>query len=351
MKKNIFYYLFFLASLSLLIFKFISCNTTEPVEELIPGRRDYIWTVDTLLPPPPNTYVPFYISNLWGSSPNDMWAVCSGASSQILLWHYDGFKWSLFPQQLGRDLLGIYGFAQNNVWIGDQENSIWHFNGSNWSRAKSLSLTGFDRVEVNDIWGITPSNIFACGFADQFNGGTEYKGILLKYDGSNWNFVNIPDIRAGFYTVVRKETTGELIIYGFNSDQGFLDKLFVYDGNSIKEIYSDFKEPVLEEMRGEVYVTLERKIYRYSNGQLNFWKDFPGTSFLVFRGGRNEKDFFGASIEGLLHYNGTDLQAIYKTYPKNIGLYRVFIFEKDVFISAYEEETQLKFIIRGTLKD
>jgi len=151
--------------------------------------------------------------------------------------------------------------------------------------------------------------------------------------------------------VLRKTSTEELIVQGLNHDYGFLDKIYVYNENSIREIYSEYKEAVLEEMDGEVYVTIDRKIYRYSNGQLNFWKDFPGTSFLVFRGGRNEKDFFGASIEGLLHYNGTDLQAIYKTYPKNIGLYRVFIFEKDVFISAYEEETQLKFIIRGTLKN
>jgi len=348
MKKNIF--LFCSISFFLAFFSFYSCNTTEP-EELNAGRRDYTWTVDTLLPPESHRYVPFGISNLWGSSPNDMWAVCSGASSQILLWHYDGYKWSLYPQQLGRDLLGIYGFAQNNVWIGDLENSIWHFNGSNWSKAKSLSLPGFDRVDVSYFCGITSNNIYAVGGADQFNGGTEYKGILLHYDGNDWKFVNIPDIRAGFYMVVRKASTGELLIYGFNSDIGFLDKIFVYDGKNINEIYSDYKEPVLEEMNGEVYVTLERKIYKYNNGNLNFWKDFPGTSFLAFKSGRSEKDFFGASIEGLLHYNGTDLQAIYKTYPKNIGLYRVFVFEKDVFISAYEEETQLKFVIRGTLKN
>ena len=104
-------------------------------------------------------------------------------------------------------------------------------------------------------------------------------------------------------------------------------------------------------MNGEVYVTLDGKIYKFNNGQLDFWKDFPGTSFLNFKSGRNEKDFFGTSIEGLLHFNGSDLQAIYKTYPKNIELYRVFILENDIFISAFEPDTQLKFIIRGKLKN
>jgi len=331
------------------LFLFNSCNTTEP-EDIKPGRRDYTWTVDTLIPPPPNTSEQFAISNIWGSSPNDMWAVCSGSSTQILLWRYDGNKWYLYPQQLGRDLWGIYGFAQNNVWIGDAENSIWHFNGSNWSKAKSLTLPGFDRVEVNYLWGISPTNIYAVGFADQFNGGPDYKAVLLNYNGSDWNFVNIPDIRAGFYQITHNKSSGEMIIYGFNADLGFIDKLFVYNGSTIREIYSDYKQPILEEMDGEVYVTVERKIYKYNNGKLNLWKDFPGTSFFAFKSGRSEKDFFGVSIEGLLHYNGTDLKAIFNTYPKQIGLYRVFVFEKDIFITATEENTGLRFIIRGTLK-
>jgi predicted heme/steroid binding protein len=349
MEKHKLIFLLILVSIFLLI---TNCNSTEPPDdELKPGRRDYAWTVDTLLPPESHRTVPFFISNLWGSSPNDMWAICQGASPLILLWHYDGAKWSLYPQQLGRDLLGIYGFAQNDIWIGDAENSIWHFNGSIWSKAKSLSSTGFDRVGVECIYGISPNNIYAVGGADQFNGGTEYKGVLLHYDGSDWKFIDIPNIRAAFYNVVRNIFTNELVIYGFNSDVGFLDKLFVYDGKNFKEIYSEYNEPGLNEMNGEVYVTLDGKIYKFNNGQLDFWKDFPGTSFLNFKSGRNEKDFFGTSIEGLLHFNGSDLQAIYKTYPKNIELYRVFILENDIFISAFEPDTQLKFIIRGKLKN
>lgn len=263
MKKNILYALFLFLNLNLYL-TLVSCNTTEP-EDLKPGRRDYTWTVDTLKPPVSHQYDAFYITNLWGSSPNDMWATCAGVSPLILLWHYDGGKWSLFSQQLGRDLRSIYGFASNDIWIGDLENSIWHFSGSNWTKAKSLSLPGFDRIAITYIWGISPTNIYAVGFADQFNGGTEYKGVLLHYNGSDWSFVNIPDIRAGFHMVVRKASTGELVIYGFNSDVGFLDKLFVYDGKNISEIYSNYKEPVLEEMNGEVYVTVERKIYKYNN--------------------------------------------------------------------------------------
>src|SRR5574338_1489724 len=112
---------FFLLSLPFLTQ--LSCNTTEPIDELKPGRRDYTWTVDTLKPPESHQYVPFYTTSIWGSTPNDMWVTCAGASPLILLWRYDGFRWSLYPQQLGRDLRSIYGFASNDIWIGDQENS------------------------------------------------------------------------------------------------------------------------------------------------------------------------------------------------------------------------------------
>jgi len=317
--------------------------------ELKPGRRDYTWTVDTLKPPSPNQTVPFYITALWGSSPNDVWAVCRGWSSQILLWHYEGNKWYLNSQQLGRDLNAILGFAQNDVWIGDAENSIWHFDGGSWLKAKNLELPGFDRVAVLHFCGISSNNIYAVGFADQFNGGTEYKGVLLHYNGIDWDFVHIPDIRAGFYLVFRKASTGELVIYGTNVDNGFLEKLFVYNGKDIYEIYSDFEEPIVGEMNGEVYVTIRGKIYKYNNGQLNLWKEFPGTSFYAFGGGRSENDFFGVGTEGLFHFNGTDLKLIFETFPKNIYLYQVFIFEKDIFISAYDEDNNLNLIIRGTL--
>ena len=50
----------------------ISCNTTEPVDNIQSGRRDYEFTFDTVK-------VPFsYLSRIWGTSPTDVWAVGAG---------------------------------------------------------------------------------------------------------------------------------------------------------------------------------------------------------------------------------------------------------------------------------
>lgn len=45
------------------------CDSTEPVDELKPGRRDYFWTVDTLANiAPSNSY-----TELWGYDPQHVW--------------------------------------------------------------------------------------------------------------------------------------------------------------------------------------------------------------------------------------------------------------------------------------
>ena len=61
MKLQSKYFLHFSIS-TLLLLLTVSCNTTEPTDDLKPGRRDYKWTVDTLANiAPSNSY-----TELWG---------------------------------------------------------------------------------------------------------------------------------------------------------------------------------------------------------------------------------------------------------------------------------------------
>ena len=43
-----------------------SCNTIDPTDDIKPGRRDYVWTVDTLV----GLNSPRF--RMWGSSPSDV---------------------------------------------------------------------------------------------------------------------------------------------------------------------------------------------------------------------------------------------------------------------------------------
>ena len=101
-------------------------------------------------------------------------------------------------------------------------------------------------------------------------------------------------------------------------------------------------------MNGEVYIVINRKIYKCINDKLKLWKDFTSTSYHSTVLGRNEKDFFGAGYDGIMHYNGTDFKILFQTQLEKKG---VSIFEKDVFFWAYTEEASgyNYIMIRGTL--
>ncbi len=56
--------------------------------------------------------------------------------------------------------------------------------------------------------------------------------------------------------------------------------------------------------------------------------------------------------DGIAHYNGSDVQYIYKTNNNNISLQGTFVvFEKEVFIMADDIYNGLNYIIRGKLKE
>ena len=72
----------FLFFISLFIIS-ISCDSTEPTDELKQGRRDYTWTVDTI-----NSYA-YY--RMWGSSPTDLWATGS-TDWENSIGNFDGYQ-------------------------------------------------------------------------------------------------------------------------------------------------------------------------------------------------------------------------------------------------------------------
>ena len=57
-------------------------NPPEPE----PGRRDYVWTVDTIK-------IPYtFLQNISGSSSQDVWAVGPGGGLDQTIWHFNGFS-------------------------------------------------------------------------------------------------------------------------------------------------------------------------------------------------------------------------------------------------------------------
>lgn len=127
-------------------------------------------------------------TDLAGTSATDVWAVgsrqlCDDCNySHAIVAHYDGHQWKEVLVVTGW-FYGVWATAPNDVWVvGINDESIAdvrHFDGNSWSGGRPLST--FDLTVLNDVWGSSPSDVYAVG-----------PGILIHYDGAVWT--KIPNI-------------------------------------------------------------------------------------------------------------------------------------------------------------
>ncbi len=335
----------FFAITILFLFLQINCkhNPVGTQDNIQPGRRDYTWTVDTLNAGPGNI---FYLFSLWGSSPQDVWAVGSGGSPDLCLWHFDGVSWKRDMSRTSSDLMSVYGFSKNNVWTCD--GGIFHYDGSQWSLNYHYNVSG-ERLLINNIWGDAPDNIFGVGGIDLLDGSGNYKGAIWRYTGVIWFPVQIPELRVGFSWIRHDQVDGKYYLTATRFEAiGDTNKIFQFDGNNLKQIYSGQDVATVNEVDGKIYLCIGRKIFRYQSDQLQLWKDFTGTIYLGLMWGRSEKDFFSVANGGLVHYNGTDLALL---YPTTMLISDVAVFPNDVFILAWNTNNDITIVVHGVLNN
>jgi hypothetical protein len=327
-----------------------SCNgPTEP--ELQPGRRDYTWQVDTIKPGNES----LSLGRIWGSSPNDVWAVGSSSWTATSIWHYNGKQWRCdsIPRKVGAN--GLFGISQNDVWLGSccGLNTIWHYNGNNWYQyAEIIPEDGYNQITINYFDGMSASNIYGVGFTEQY-GANKWKALVMQYNGNVWRFVSMPNVRVSFETVVIENKTGILVMSGtdFDPSYGFIAKIYYLDGEELKELLSESGWSFVTKLGNEIFATMNSSIYKYENKKLVPWKnnfETPINGNIIC--GRSRNDFFIGAYGGIAHYNGNDFQIICKTEPnQHIEIRRGVIFEKDVFFIAQNYTLGRNLIIRGKL--
>ncbi|VAX22776.1 hypothetical protein MNBD_IGNAVI01-2890, partial [hydrothermal vent metagenome] len=196
-----------------------------------------------------------------------------------------------------------------------------------------------------DVWGTSDKNIFFVGGVEENFSSGNYFGLISHFDGSTFRFLDIPKIRVGFSQVRYKEEEPNILYLKATrfESTGDTNKIFRYDGNELKLIWSGKEGATVNEMNGEIYFAIGPKIFKYNNDTLNIWKDFSSTTYRGRIWGRNENDFFGVAKDGLAHYNGSDLQIIYST---ELFINELLVTEKDVFMLCAN-----RIIIHGKLKE
>jgi hypothetical protein len=321
----------------------ISCNNNPIEPELQPGRRDYVWTVDTITPGNES----LYLLRIWGSSVNDVWAIGASSYSATSIWHYNGQQWRCDSIPRYVQPTSIWGIS-NQVWLGNGNSTIWKYNGSQWSRFGEYKVVGFDQAVINYFDGLSNDNIYAIG-GTYINNSNNYKAILLHFNGADWKFVGIPETKVGLETVAIEIKSGVLVMSGTVYDpSGFIAKVYCWDGKELKELLSGSGWSFVTKLGGEIFATLNSKIFKYADKNLILWKDNSGTGIggnIIC--GRSRNDFFIGSYDGITHYNGTDFTTIFQT---NWTVQRGIAFENDVFFIGTDYSNGKNYIIHGQLK-
>ena len=341
------------------IFCFLSCkeNLVEPVED-IPGSSNYDWFLDTI-----DVEIGHTLDRIYASSSNDVWACGQGE-----VWHYTNSKWTKDNTILGWGYGALGGSDKSNVWMIANGNydgiDIFKFNGSNWNNFGHYKYDKLDSyLWLNDVWGTSPNNIYGVG-AIENKTFTKNIGIVMKYDGTNWNILDLPELNMNFYGIRGDPNgTGKYYIYGeqFVRDTttnpititDFIYKIFEFDGQNIKEIFSNTSYYLFPAtIGGHTYFIGEGTIQKYQNGNFITLKDFNGSGYEIGSGqGRNSKDFilFCGEYESkyLLHYNGSELKKIFAVEGDINGIQ---IVENGVFVIT--RTLDWKWVIaRGTIKN
>lgn len=319
--------------------------SSDAPPELEPGPRNYEWTVDSVYSAPGG-----WMNTIWGSSPDDVWIASGGGYEK--LWHFDGLEWAPYPDRFVGDFHSIYGFSQNNVWMGSNEGKIFHFDGQEWKLYFQYEKEGYSISRVNDIWGTSPSDMYAVGNAIEIETSL-YKGFLLHFDGIQWRELLVTDFEVQFQRV--RKSKEDVIVRGSHRIDGEPRNLsfFKYSDHQLKTLLSKTSEEAetlwMNNAGKEIYYIIGSEIQQRRNGSFKTIISTTENSTPIGINGRHGKDLFIVTENGVIHYDGEDFYTLFNLDNENASVFRELVFERDIFFLVNDYEAGTNLIYHGTL--
>jgi hypothetical protein len=327
---------------------------TEPGKNIPPpGSRDYTWTVDTL-----NKIAPYNdYAFLWGTSATNVWCIGSGGDIDKMFMHYDGSAWKNFayPGQ-GMQPWSIFGFTADDFWAGSQDGTIYRYLNGQFNMFGDYRLPGYPQTVFIKFWGNNPNDIYVVGCAHKTADELNYS-IIMHYDGKGWTYVIKPEAKGQFLNIKSGSNDSPNYYLIYLSEYIDSTSIYEFDGKALKRIYNqpelDYNIPGMFSINNNIYFGFEEKLLKYDYKYNRFitLKDFAGANIKTMShvNGRSENDLFINMNDGIGHYNGTDIQTIFKTY-NSTPFDDAVVFEKDVFFLCTDYTKNNFLIVHGQLK-
>ncbi len=124
-----------------------------------------------------------YLSEIWGSSENDIWAV--GAQGSVLRWHGTVWESSIIPNLSNPEpaFLDVWGTSPLDVWVVGTLGFIVHWDGMSWS-APQMPISA---PPATQSWATrTNTNVFGTSAEQVFISDAGGNGNILKLKGTEW---------------------------------------------------------------------------------------------------------------------------------------------------------------------
>ncbi len=343
-KKYLTIILLLAAATTTLIFTLSCDNNPNGPEEPPPGRRDYVWEIDTL-------DIAFNdLSMLWGAAEDDVWAIGDGGEADNFVWHFDGESWNSYGSFVGTVPFGINGFSESDIWIGGQDGRISYYDGETWKLKYQISNPGYyNFYGITDFAGESSSNMYAVGFADSNN---VRLSLIYHYDGIDWKKIPTTGINLYLYRIRKESNRNSYYLGGFDSSN------FETDSNAVLYFYENEllildKEPrvpnkllTIQKIGKNVYMVLGQDIFLLKGieKELIFSINNSDFGFQVY--GRNEKDIVLRMLNGVAHYNGANVVYLI-TLNTNTLVTDILVFPGSLIVLCYDLTNKRNLIYRG----
>ncbi|MFO7888994.1 MAG: hypothetical protein R6V04_01505, partial [bacterium] len=125
--------------------------------------------------------------------------------------------------------------------------------------------------------------------------------------------------------------------------------------NELQQIYSNKESEIdwasMSNIDGKIYFLLGRELYRYKDDRFIHVLSVDHEKYFAQVCGRHEKDLFIVRRDGIAHYNGTDIEYIYKFPSEGMGILgHPLILGKDIFFCMKSQRTQwYNMILHGKM--
>ena len=323
-----------------------SCDWFTSPEELEPGRRDYVWTADTL------DLVMNDFRSIWGSSPEDVWV---GTFQYGENFYYNGETWTKH-EEIRSTGYALYGFSNNDVWIGGDDGRIWHYDGTSWVENFRYADSKFKSATIRDFAGDNSNNLYVVGITfceGNFNEWTQnQRAFILYYDGYQWEEKFFADFQSQFTKIKLVEDNYYIFNVTVDNMHGDTNVVYQYyvNDNECRRLFSDTGILNINNIDNRLLVVMDNKIYWYNGNELVDMR-FPQVSDVIHQiYGRHVNDILIRIRNSIIHYNGTDIKNLYSfdnewTYSTGGAI----IFEKEVFFCCSDYINNNFFILKGKL--